>query len=357
MAEASNDSLPIDIEASSAQAADGLEKLIQKLERLRPAVSAVADNGSLNKLKNQLNKLSQVAQKLNNLSGFDKITQLVNSLQSLNQLNSINLQAVNKVSRSVDKLREAVNKLNTMPAVDSSKFEQLINAMSMLSGANVQSFSDFLKNLRKLPDIAAKLESMDFGRFADQMRELANAITPVAQQLGAAAQMFNNMPQGLSNYISNAAAAAAASDNTSNSVGGLNTTLANLRLKTVAAISFMRRLVDVLGSAVVKSNQFVENLNLFTVTMSESADEAYKFAEAVNDAMGIDVSDWVRYQGFFQSIGKGFGIASDKADLMSQNLTQLSYDLSSFYNTSVDEAYNKVVSGISGELEPLVLAA
>ena len=42
---------------------------------------------------------------------------------------------------------------------------------------------------------------------------------------------------------------------------------------------------------------------------------------------------------------------------MSKNLTQLSYDISSFYNISTEEAYNKVQSGFAGELEPLILAA
>ena len=87
--------------------------------------------------------------------------------------------------------------------------------------------------------------------------------------------------------------------------------------------------------------------------MGKSASSAFEFAEAVNAALGIDTSDWIRYQGFFQSVGKGFGVISDKADLMSKNLTQLSYDISSFYNISTEEAYNKVQSGFAGELEPL----
>ena len=38
---------------------------------------------------------------------------------------------------------------------------------------------------------------------------------------------------------------------------------------------------------------------------------------------------------------------------MSKNLTQLGYDLSSFFNISVEDAMQKLQSGISGELEPL----
>ena len=53
------------------------------------------------------------------------------------------------------------------------------------------------------------------------------------------------------------------------------------------------------------------------------------------------------------TITKGFGVASDRAYTMGQNLTQLGYDISSFFNISVEDAMQKVGSGISGELEPL----
>ena len=43
----------------------------------------------------------------------------------------------------------------------------------------------------------------------------------------------------------------------------------------------------------------------------------------------------------------------EKANLMSKNLTQLGYDISSFYNISIEEAMEKLQSGIAGEIEPL----
>lgn len=69
--------------------------------------------------------------------------------------------------------------------------------------------------------------------------------------------------------------------------------------------------------------------------------------------MGIDPADWMRNQGIFQTLATGFGVSSTKAEIMSKNLTQLGYDLSSFFNISVADAMQKLQSGISGELEPL----
>ena len=69
--------------------------------------------------------------------------------------------------------------------------------------------------------------------------------------------------------------------------------------------------------------------------------------------MGINPGEWMRNQGVFMTITEGFGVASDRAYTMSKNLTQLTYDLASFFNISTADAFQKLESGISGELEPL----
>ena len=106
-------------------------------------------------------------------------------------------------------------------------------------------------------------------------------------------------------------------------------------------------------SSIEESMDYTENMNLFTVSMGEYASEANTYAEKVSDAMGIDTSEWVRAQGVFMTLATGFGVASDRAYTMSKSLTQLSYDLSSFYNMDIEDAMTKVKSGLAGELEPL----
>ena len=108
-----------------------------------------------------------------------------------------------------------------------------------------------------------------------------------------------------------------------------------------------------LWSAIKKSNDYIENVNLFTVSMGKYADEAMAYAESVSDAMGIDTSEWVRNQGIFMTMATGFGVAGDRAAVMSQNLTRLAYDLSSLYNMDTEKAMQKLKSGLAGELEPL----
>ena len=123
--------------------------------------------------------------------------------------------------------------------------------------------------------------------------------------------------------------------------------------KMKAGTNIISRVGKNLWSSIEKSNDYVENLNLFTVSMGEFASEAKEYAETVRDSMGIDPSEWMRAQGIFMTMATGFGVASDRAYTMSKNLTQLGYDLSSFYNMDIETAMLKLKSGLAGELEPL----
>ena len=108
-----------------------------------------------------------------------------------------------------------------------------------------------------------------------------------------------------------------------------------------------------MGSWFNESNDYIETLNLFNVTMGDGADAAYKYAENVQKLVGIDIAEWMQYQGTFKQLTSGFGVASDAANIMSQNLTQLSYDMASFFNTDVETAFDKLSSAMSGQVKGL----
>ena len=142
-------------------------------------------------------------------------------------------------------------------------------------------------------------------------------------------------------------------DKLSTSNGKASLSYINLAAKIGVAVVAMKRIASVIGGWITKSNEYVESLNLFTVSLGEYAAEAQKYAENVAEIMGIDPAEWLRNQGVFMTLATGFGVVNDRAYTMSKNLTQLGYDLSSFFNISYEDAFQKLQSGISGELEPL----
>ena len=123
--------------------------------------------------------------------------------------------------------------------------------------------------------------------------------------------------------------------------------------KALTSAVTLSKVTDAVQSWISESNEYVENLNLFTVAMGEYASSAQEYAETVGEAMGIDPSTWMRNQGVFMTLATGFGVAGDRASVMSQQLTQLGYDISSFFNISVEDSMQRLQSGIAGELEPL----
>ena len=101
------------------------------------------------------------------------------------------------------------------------------------------------------------------------------------------------------------------------------------------------------------STDFFETANYFNVVMGEYSEEAYKYSQSVSEALGLDPSEWMNNQATFMSLATTFGNTADNAYLMSKNLTQLVYDLSSLKNVNADVAMQKLRSAFAGEIEPL----
>lgn len=118
-------------------------------------------------------------------------------------------------------------------------------------------------------------------------------------------------------------------------------------------VNILKKAINVFTDFIKESNSYVENLNLFRVTFGELADEAERYVNTYSTALGLDPSQVMRNLGFFNQMITGFGIANDKAYKMSKTLNQIAYDLSSFINIPIEDAVQKVQSGIAGELEPL----
>ena len=147
---------------------------------------------------------------------------------------------------------------------------------------------------------------------------------------------------------------------TNESVKKLGTSVNNASLswvkfaaKATVAVVAVKKIASAIWSAVDKSMSYYETVNLFSVSMGEYAVEAKEYADTVSEIMGIDPADWMKYQGTIMTLATGFGVASDRAYTMSQQLTQLAYDISSFRDLKVEDAMLKIQSGFAGELEPL----
>jgi len=109
-----------------------------------------------------------------------------------------------------------------------------------------------------------------------------------------------------------------------------------------------------IGTAATKmAMDAVESENLFEVAMGAVAGDARKWSEETSKALGLNAYNVRNNMATYNAMLTSMGLASDESLKMSEGLTQLSYDMASFYNLKPEEAFEKLKSGISGEAEPL----
>lgn len=281
-----------------------------------------------------------------------KVQQLATALSSLKSAakGGAGLTTTTKQLQALSNAAKLINGTN----LDSQKIQQFASAMNSLSTIQKASgLNSTINALKKLPEISTALDKADLGKFAQQMNQVASAMRPLATEMQKVANGFSAFPIRIQKIIQSNSALSDSNNKTAKSFGVLGTGISSAKAKFGIYLIAFRQIASVMSDWVKESNDYVENLNLFTVAMGDYAEEAKAYAEEVQAAMGIDPSEWMRNQGVFMQMASGFGVATDSAALMSKNLTQLGYDISSFYNIGIEEAMEKLQSGLAGEIEPL----
>lgn len=336
--------LEFQIVNDSTQAVKGLQNLINTLNRLKTATNGGATG--LSKTAQGIRELSNSLKGLNSGDASQKITRLANALTALSQVGNV------KISSSIANQLTAINTaLAGLKWTDGDKLTTLANGLRPLSELGKANMTTFINQLSKLPKVIEDLKTADIDKFTQQMKDLATAMKPFADEMQKVSNGFSAFPSKIQKLITSTekynASASKATSTTGKFAGGLKA----LNVAT-AAVAF-RKIGQFIAQTVTESNKYQEDLNLFTVALGQYAAEAQNYAEKVSEVLGIDPAQWLRNQGVFNTLLTGFGDTAERAQLMSRNLTQLGYDLSSFFNIPIEDAMQKLQSGISGELEPL----
>lgn len=284
------------------------------------------------------------------VSAIDKLT---GALQRLNQGIKIDGNIATTLN-SLSRLDKVVNGLNTKNVDAFSKgIRNLAEAMKPLEKIGKSGLGKTLNSLSDISKVISKLDQADLGKFSGQMNQISSVMAPLAQNSNQLSDVFSKMPS--------AVASASKSLDTYNSksrgakvhTGGLFSAISSLVSGARGIHSTFSSLNSTFGFFYNESAEYIEQLNLFNVAMGSAAQSASAFAQKVSDAMGIDPGKWMEYQGTLNMMIEGFGVASDKAQIMSQNLTQLSYDYSSLMNVDVSTAFDKIQSAMSGQIKGL----
>lgn len=331
------ESLELEISSNSKSAAKGIDKLTESLKALKNVTVGKMGLSAVAKEINEFNKVDVESAKT-------KMVALSAAISTLSNLPKSNLAGfinpLKKIPEALEGLKNA-----DMSSLRSG-IQGLVGALTPMRELAKSNLSGYISSLKKIPKVLEELSKVDMGAFADKLEAVATAMKPLATEMEKISNGFSAMPSKIQKLI-------AETDKIPSSNKRASESFTDLYHKMKTIISMAIRVGKVFFSMIKKSMEYTETFNLFEVSMGEYASEALAYAEEVSAAMGIDPKEWMEAQGIFMTLAKGFGVAGDRANEMSKNLTQLSYDLASFYNKDVEEMFLKLKSGLAGELEPL----
>ena len=339
----------LEIKGLEFQIKENSDSAVASLGRLEKALSALktATSGGASGVRTAANQIAALNKAL---SGSGAVGQKLKSIAA--GLKAISDVGTVKIPKSLGTNMQSLG--TALSGISDGDIDKLYNVadalrpLSELEGAHMRSY---INQLSAFPDVVRELRAADIDEFSNQMTRLANALRPFATEMQHVADGFSAMPSRIQRLIKTTEQY----NNTVNK-GSTQTSRFGISLKsikTAGVVAGIRMVRQEISRAITESNAYQEDLNLFTASMGQYAKEAQEYAENVGEIMGIDPAKWMRNQGVFNTLLSGFGSVADRSYLMSKNLTQLGYDISSFFNISVEDAMQKLQSGVSGELEPL----
>ena len=296
------DSIAIEVESDSRVASNNIQQLAQELLSLKTATSGSFRN--LNNLANYLNNLKD---------------------------SSLGLSSVKTELKNLSSISTSLSSLTNLGKATNLK--------------------SLIKQLQQLPNLNEQLDPTVIDNFTQKIQKLSTALEPLANNLEKINTGLKSLPTSISkiNNQTNQMSTKRSTNIFTVLTKGVSGILVKLQILGQNIQKVVSRTTEMMSNA----SEYEEALNLFTVTLGSYAKEALSWITKFTDALHLDPSEVIQYMGSFNSLIKGLGVGSDKAYLMSKNLTQLVYDLASFKNLDIQTAFQKLQSAMSGEIEPL----
>lgn len=360
--------------------ADGLSKAATALQALS---SLKFEDSGLNKTINSLNRLFQADFSKFNPSDFEKITSSISVLGNMPDVSSSVNRFVSSLSRLANagektgqsassilllgkETKKAASELSSVGSIndDINMFVQSIgrlanagkktsetaSGLSKLAKETIE-FFNAMKNAPKISEntirmtqALAQLASAG-GKVGTSTSTITSAFNKLASVGNKAASVMQKAGSTIVSSIKNISASGAG-------LPKIQLGLASI-VKTMVGFRVAQGLIDFGKSMFELGSDVTEVQNVVDVAFGSMANKAYEFASTAQEQFGISELSALKYSGTMMSVLNASGVVQDKAAEMSTALTGLAGDLASFYNITQDEAWDKIMSGMSGEIEPL----
>ena len=361
-------------------AADGIESVAKSFGDL--SKTNFNDSG-INKTLRAVNKLFRADFGKFNPDDFQKITNSISALGNMPDVSSsVNRfvsslsrlanagektgQSANGILRLGQQTKEAAKQLQSVGTIneDVNLFVQSIGRLASAGAKTSQTASglnslaketlEFFKAMQNAPKV-----SENTIRMTQALAQLATAGGKVGTSTNTITSAFNKLSSVGSKTMSVMRKVASGITSAFKQIGSSSSgltkaqfSLGNL-LKTAIGFRLGYGLLNFGKQAFELGSDITEVENVVNVAFGSMASQAYEFASTAKERFGLSELAALNYAGTMKAVLNSSGVAQEAAAEMSTSLAGLAGDLASFYNISQDVAWDKIMSGMAGEVEPL----
>ena len=361
--EASSETVRNTVDFSGSKVIQG----INAVKRLMEVKTDNFDTTTLDKIANSMKSFSDLPDVSSSTNRFvSSLQKLVNAGDKAKQV-EVALPGLGKQLKSVIKTLSRVGDVSEPTNLFVQSIGRLASAGNKTSqtAGQLQNLAQETKKFFKVMENAPKISENTI-RMTEALAQLASAGGKVNTATNSISSAFSKLSSGtlsLGNLVSKTASKIGGGIKTiiggfqrlGSGSSGLKTASFNLSALFKTAIGFkaIQGLVDFGRSAVDLGSQITEVENVVDVAFGSMSDKAYQFASTAKEQFGLSELAAKQYSGTMMAMMKSSGVAQDAASKMSISLAGLAGDIASFYNIDTDTAFQKIRSGISGEIEPL----
>lgn len=345
----------------------GLNAVINSINRLSQVDVSGFDSGKLGETIHQLSNLSEIPDVSSSVNRFvNSMARLAGSGEYISNVSAElpglgnNLKLIAESFTSVGDISEPVNRFVQSIAQLASAGNKIGQTSSQLGtlAKEVLSFFDVMKTAPKISENTIRMTEAlaKLANAGGKVNSATNSISSAFSKLSSATSILGNIVSKTSSIIGTGVKSIIGwFQRLGNSSSGIKTASLNLGnlLKTAIGFKAIRGLANLGKSAIGFGSAITEIENVVDVSFGSMADEAYKFASTAKEQFGLSELAAKQYSGTMMAMMKSSGVAQDAASKMSISLAGLAGDIASFYNIDTDTAFQKIRSGISGEIEPL----
>lgn len=198
--------------------------------------------------------------------------------------------------------------------------------------------------------------NVDLSTLEKTLKNVEDVLTNMYLEMGKMENASSKANNQIKNIANTTKEVAKSTKDLKNNLGGLS---------VIGIVNSFRGLGRQIMSLSSTSIDASEQLNLFNrvfknmtengeTTFSVLGEKAMRFQNQLHEAFNTNIVETMKMQAMYQSLGENIGIKDIYAEIMSENMTKMTYDLASLYNKSEEQVQTAIQSGVyAGQTRPM----